>query len=167
MTAGLHYYALEPVLVKRIQAECPNVHTVLGLPDLFAIYENQQFANELNSKGRGGAAFVIFWDEQVAQARPDCDRANHTYIIAIVTKRHTKLRTGELARADNGFLVDEVLQVLRGWDYGPELGLASGIEQGRRRLKRVTSPVNRHQFPPDQNGLVVTFLAYSAENLLT
>lgn len=167
MTAGLNYYALEPVLVQRLIDACPSIHTVISLPDLFAIYENEQFANELNGKGRGGAAFVIFWDEQVAEARPDCDRANHTYVVAVVSKRHTKLRSGELARKDNGVLVDEVLQALRGWDYGPALGTASGISQARRRLLRVTSPVNRHQFPPDQNGVVVTFLAYQALNLMT
>ena len=164
---GLNYYALEPVLVQRLRDVCPHIHTIAGLPDLFAIYENQQFANEKNIKERGGAAFVIFWDEQVAQARLDCDRANHTYVIAVVTKRHTQLRTGELARQDNGVLVDEVLQALRGWDYGPLLGRASSSPQSPRRLLRVTSPVNRHQFPPDQNGLVVTFLAYSASNLMT
>ena len=161
--SGINYYALEEIIVSRMIDTCPKIHFVRGLPDIFAIYDNQQFANELNADGKGGAAFVIFWGEEVVEARKECDRATHTYIVAIVTKRHDKLRTGERARLDNGGLVNQVLQGLRNWDYAPSLDYTAG----KMRLKRVTCPVNRHQFPPDQNGLVVTFLAYQAENLIT
>lgn len=163
----MNFYALEPVLVNRLKAACPDIYTVEALPDLFALYGNESLFPSKTSAGRSGAAFVIYWDEAVTEARKDCDRAAQTWLVAVVSKRHDKMRTGETARQDNGVLVDQVLQALRGWDYGADLSAATGQPSNMRRfLKRVSVPVNRHQFPPDVTGIVTTLLGYEAPNLI-
>ena len=161
----MNYFALEPVLLKHLAGNCPSIHAVAGLPKVWSLMAEAQRVNELNKAGRGGAAFVIFWGEDVTQARRDCDTANQTGLIGVMSKNHTNMAESLEARRDNGTLVDEVLQALRGWNYGDALGEKLGKPMHRRFLKRVSCPVNHHQIEHTENGVTITLLAYVAEDL--
>jgi hypothetical protein len=162
----MNYFALEPVLLKHLASQCPSIHAVEGLPKVWSLMAEAQRVNELNANGRGGAAFVIFWGEDVTQARRDCDRANQTWLIGVVSKNQTRMAESKEARRDNGKLVDEVLKALRGWDYGTALGTVLGQTMHKRYLKRVSCPVNHHQLEHTENGVTITLLAYVAEDLI-
>ena len=183
---SINYYALEPILIERLAVQCPSIGLIEGAPDLYAIRELSQAANAAtnphhpitNTKGqKHGAAYVIFWGDEVKESKPDgCARASQTWLIAVCAKKHQKMPTGVAARQEDGALVDQVINALRGWDYGNALAAAISptlaapvLSQGRRRLRRVTCPVNRHQMidPLGQdNGLVTTLLAYEADNII-
>lgn len=171
----MNYYALEPIILSRLRAACPSINDIQGIPDLWSIRELAQNATAttnphslLNTKGqKHGGAYLTFWGEEVAEARKDCDRANQTWLIAVCAKKHQKMRTGLEARQEDGALVDQVLAALRGWDFASQLPPPQN--SGRRFLKRVTVPINRHQLAdpmPDDNGLVTTLLAYQADNII-
>lgn len=161
----MNFFALEPVLLERIKQACPSIHAVAGLPKVWSLMSEAQRVNELNAAGRGGAAYVIFWGDEVTEARRDCDRGNQTWLVAVLSKNHTRMDEAQNARRDNGKLVDEVLQALRGWDYGAALGASLNQTMNKRYLKRTSCPVNHHQLEHTENGLTITLLAYTAENL--
>jgi hypothetical protein len=171
----MNYYALEPIILARLRAACPSVADIQGVPDLWAIRELSQNAlattnphSLTNTNGqKHGGAYLTFWGEDVAEARKDCDRAHQTWVIAVCAKKHQAMRTGVEARQEDGALVDQVLAALRGWDYASQL--PAPHNGGRRFLKRVTVPVNRHQLTEpmaSDNGLVTTLLAYQASDII-
>jgi hypothetical protein len=172
----MNYYALEPILLKRLRDACPSLADIQGAPDLWAIRELSQNAlattaphHPLNNPTgqKHGGAYLTFWGEDVAEARRDCDRAHQTWLVAVCAKKHQSMKTGVEARQEDGALVDQVLTALRGWDYASLL--PAPHNGGRRFLKRVTSPVNRHQMSDplaQDNGLTTTLLAYQASDII-
>jgi hypothetical protein len=172
----MNYYALEPILLARLREACPSINDIQGAPDLWSLRELSQNATAstkphdpiVNSSGdKHGGAYLVFWGEDVAEARKDCDRAHQIWIIAVCAKKHQRMRTGVEARKEDGALVDQVLKALRAWNFATQL--PPPHNSGRRFLKRVTVPINRHQLAdpmPDDNGLVTTLLAYQADNII-
>lgn len=182
----MNYYALEPLILARLRDACPSIHSIEGLPDLYAVREAAQAANAstnphhpvINSKGqKHGGAYLVFWGEEVKGSMPDgCANGAQTWLIAVVAQKLQKMQTGVSARQEDGALVDQVIEAMRGFNYGPGLAAAQSAVSsqpvfmaGRRRLKRITAPINRHQMldPMGQdNGLVTTLLAYQADNII-
>ena len=169
----MNYFALEPLLLAQLAAACPSIGTVSGLPDVFSLAQQGQHAKPTvsahhpvsNPTGqKHGAVHVMFWDETVTKSTGDCDHADQTWLIAVVSSNVTDKQTGTRAREENGWLVDQVLTALRRWDYG--LLLPANQVRPRQYLHRITPPIHRNQVLQDDNGRVTTFLAYTAKNII-
>lgn len=166
----MNYYALEPLIVERLQTACPSVGDITGLPHVFALKEATQNCKastnphhpDSNPNGeKHGGVYVIFWSEDVKQSRADgCCQTDQTWLVAVAAKQLQDLRTGSAVRRRSGALAQQVLAALAGWNYAPGLGYA-----GKQTLERITVPVNRHQLVPDDNGIDITYFAYKAKNL--
>jgi hypothetical protein len=182
----VNYFALEPILLQRLKDQCPSIGDIQSAPDLFALSELCNGAKATTNPHRPvsniqgakhGGAYVVFFEEVVTKTSNCCDKADQIWLIAVCAKKSQDLRTGAPARQENGYLVDQVLQALRGWNFGKELAAqankdlpegAKRMGEGRFFLERITSPVNRMQMVGmgNNDGLTITLLAYKAKNLI-
>ena len=111
MIAELDFFALEAVLIARLEAQLADLVPavqVLTSVDLDGVSEAQQHTP---------AVHLVYQGYNVAESRADgkAARVEQTWLVVVATRNQRSLRSGQEARADAGLIARRVCAALMGF----------------------------------------------------
>lgn len=172
-------YALEPLLLAHLRANCPSVQIVAGIADAVALKSASQAVNErpnpiVDSTGAGsvryGGVFVypranfLSVMQSGSSSEGGCAIKMQGWMLLVATKNEMRLDTvindeSCASRQDNGLLCPEVIAAMESFRWTP-----ASWSKARPALamQEVAAGLPASVFP-DTNGMYVTAFCFETE----